>query len=120
MKKILFLSAQSGLSERNRKGLQHCFNLSNTKSIKVQRKKINLGLIETLNTQKTIRSGFRFTNRWYDNTTLNLNYSFNPFNVVSLFGGISFSDTTFTTYGLSYRAIYEKIIFCQQQSDRLL
>lgn len=78
--------------------------------------KINLGLIENIEYSKRQQIGIPDTNRWYDNTTLNLNYSFNPFNVVSLFGGISFSDTTFTTYGLSYRAIYEKDNFSVSNS----
>ncbi|MEO6695239.1 MAG: hypothetical protein ABIY50_08360 [Ignavibacteria bacterium] len=42
--------------------------------------------------------------RWYDNSILKGEYTFNPFNIVSVFAGRSISDTTFTSYGASYIA----------------
>ncbi|MEO8209724.1 MAG: hypothetical protein ABI840_04120, partial [bacterium] len=46
-------------------------------------------------------------NRWYDNSLLKAELNFNPFNTVNLFAAVSFSDTTFTSYGFSYNSNIE-------------
>lgn len=42
--------------------------------------------------------------RWFDNSSLKADISFNDFNTLSIFGGGSFSDTTITLYGTSLQS----------------
>ncbi|HMS65875.1 MAG TPA: hypothetical protein PKD83_11560 [Ignavibacteria bacterium] len=100
----MFFSANGGY-------LKEIEELYNTASIyqkyginKVFSEKFNLGLIVRIEYAKREEIGFPDITRWYDNTTLNANYTFNDFNNISMFAGYSISDTTFTTYGLTYRS----------------
>lgn len=45
--------------------------------------------------------------RWYDNSGLNCEINFNPYNTLILFVSGSISDTTFTSYGFSYNSMVE-------------
>lgn len=45
--------------------------------------------------------------KWFDNTYLKPQYSFNEFNTLSVFAGASISDSVLTTYGFTYDAKIE-------------
>ncbi len=45
--------------------------------------------------------------KWFDNTYIKPEYSFNKHNVLSLFAGASISDSVITSYGFSYKATLE-------------
>lgn len=45
--------------------------------------------------------------KWFDNTYIKPEYSFNPYNSLSLFAGGSISDSVITTYGATYEAVIE-------------
>lgn len=70
--------------------------------------KFNLGMALRIEYAKREELGFEDVTRWYDNTVLTANYNFNPYNSVNIFGGVSISDTTLTTYGFSYSVLFEK------------
>lgn len=103
----LFFSANGGYLKEieenyNTSSIYQKYAVSKTFS-----EKFNLGLIFRLEYSKREEVDLPDQNRWFDNTTLNVNYSFNPFNNVSAFGGFSVSDTTFTTYGIKYNSLIE-------------
>ena len=45
--------------------------------------------------------------KWFDNTYIKPQYSFNEFNTLSVFAGASISDSVITTYGFTYDALIE-------------
>lgn len=45
--------------------------------------------------------------KWFDNTYIKPQYSFNEFNTLSVFAGASISDSVITTYGFTYDAMIQ-------------
>lgn len=102
--KSFFVNATGGYLKEieenyNTASVYQRYSLSKTFS-----KKFKLGLIVKVEYAKREELDFPDTSRWYDHTVLKASYSFNEFNTVSVFGGVSSSDQVFTSYGLAYSA----------------
>jgi len=69
--------------------------------------KLKLGITTRVEYARRDEQGRPIVKKWFDNSVLKGEYSFNPFNTVSIFCGGSISDTTFTAYGTSYMAKVE-------------
>lgn len=68
---------------------------------------INLRINVGVDYSKRQEIGLPDLKRWYDNSGINCELNFNPYNTLNMFVSGSISDTTFTSYGFSYNSIAE-------------